>query len=689
MKTTNPLLQNKTLPEFSKVKPKHIKPAIKYLIAQNRLALKKLLASGKKPQNYTWNNLLKPLEDLHERLSAAWSTVGHLHSVVDSKELRHAYEQTLPLITDYYTALGQNADLYRAINTLAQSSSFNSLDATQQKIIHDELRDFRLAGVALPAKQKQQFLHLSMHLAKLQNKFSNNVLDATQGWSLLLNKKQIQGIPETALAQAKQAAENQGKDGWLFTLDVPSYLPVITYATNRNVRRKIYTAYVTRASAVGPNAHKWDNSKLITQILEIRRKLAHLVSYNNYAEYSLATKMAKSPKDVLTFLDTLAKKSLPIAKNEVRQLKQFALQFDQIKKLEPWDIAYYSEKLAQKNFKISQEELRPYFPLPQVLNGMFSIATKLFGIKIKLNTQVDTWHPDVQFYDVYNEQNELQGQFYLDPYARENKRSGAWADVCRTRRKLSTHKIQIPVAYLTCNFAQPLRAQNIEPLEPALLTHDGVNTLFHEFGHVLHHVLTKVDYAAASGFHGVPWDAVEFPSQFMENWTWESKALRLFAKHYQTDKALPHKMLQQLIRAKNFQAAMQMQRQLEYSLFDFRLHLEFDGKNKHQVAKILQQVRNKVSVVPQAKFNHMQNSFLHIFAHGYAAGYYSYKWAEVLAQDAFAKFTQRGIFDKKTGREFLHCILEMGGSADPLELFKRFRGRAPKIDALLRYFGIK
>lgn len=677
----NPLLNNASIPRYDQIHPKHVIPAIKTILRENRAAIRKLLM---RQNNFTWQNLVQPLSEIDERLKFAWSAIHHLNGVVNSEPLRKSYATCIPLVTKYCNEIGQNTKLYQAFEKVATSKEFSTLDSTQQKIIQDILRDFRLSGVNLNPKAKQQFKKLTEQLAKLTNSYSNNVLDATRGWSKYLTKKETAGIPDRDLAAARTAAQTKQQSGWLFTLDFPSYRAILTYADSRKIRREFYTAYVTRASDCGPNAGKWDNNKIIEKILNIRKQLAKLLGYQNYAEYSLATKMAKTTQEVLDFLYLLAKKSLPMAKKEFRELKQFAKKLDDIRKLQPWDIAYYSEKLRQQKYDISQEQLRPYFPEPQVLQGMFAVVKKLFGITIKEVKNNAAWHPEVRFFAAYDQNQTLRGQFFLDLYARENKRSGAWMDSCITRRKLKNGKIQTPVSHLICNFNRPIGD------EPALLSHNDVITLFHELGHNLHHILTKVDYDQASGINGVPQDAVELPSQFMENWCWQSPALKLFAKHYQTGATLPRSLLQKMLAAKNFQAAMQMLRQLEFGIFDFRLHTEFDSKIVNQVSRITNSVNRAISVVPNVKFNRMPNCFLHLFGdgHGYAAGYYSYKWAEVLSADAFAKFEQRSIFDRKTGAEFLHSILEAGGSADPMDLFIKFRGRKPKIDALLKHSGI-
>ncbi|MCL5260222.1 MAG: M3 family metallopeptidase [Gammaproteobacteria bacterium] len=675
----NPLLANSEFPQFKLIKPAHIKPAVTTIINKNKQELAKLLERG---YGYTWENLITPLDDLQEKLTWVWNTAHHLNQVQNSPQMRKAFESCLPIVSNYYTELAQNKRLYLAIKEIAKSQQYKKLLPVQQKIIRDHLRDFRLSGIDLPQDKQAKFKDLTQKLAKLGNKFSNNVLDATNAWTITLSAAELSGIPEQARMAAKNTAEKLHKSGWVFTLQFPSYIAIMQYADSRRIRRETYTAYITRASKCGPNPNKWDNSKIITEILKLRKQLAQLIGFNNYTEFSLATKMAKQPKQVLDFLNQLAHYSLTHAKHEFAELRAFAKKNYAIKKLYPWDLAYFSEKLREQKFAISEEKLRAYFPLPQVLTGLFEIAKRLYGITVKEKINHNVWDPQVKFFAIYDQKSKLRGQLYLDLYARTNKRSGAWADACRSRRRLKNGATATPLCYLVCNFNSPLAKQ------PALLTHNDVTTLFHEFGHCLHHLLSTQDYLDASGFHGVPWDAVELPSQFMENWCWQHPALKLLTKHYQTGKALPEKILRNLLLAKNFQAAMQMLRQLEFGLFDFRLHLEFNPKKPKQLQKILNTVRKKISVIPIASFNRSQNSFLHIFAGEYAAGYYSYKWAEVLAADAFSKFVENGIFDRKTGREFLHTILEAGGSAEPMELFIKFRGRKPKIDALLKQCGI-
>ncbi|HLB58266.1 MAG TPA: M3 family metallopeptidase, partial [Gammaproteobacteria bacterium] len=548
----------------------------------------------------------------------------------------------------------------------------------------NERRDFQLAGVDLPTTEKARLGELQKQLSKLSTKFSENVLDATHAWTLhVTDPDALRGLPEQTLKIAAQTAEERGFQGWILTLDYPIYSTVMKYLDNRELRWLMYEAYVTRASDQGPNAGRFDNTKVMEDIMRTRREIAQLLKFNNFADYSLATKMASSSERVLTFLTNLVEKSKPTAKQEMNELQDFAKSTDNIEQLEAWDLAYYTEKLREKNYALSQEDLRPYFPINKVLPGMFAVINKLYGLKIVERYGVDTWHPHVQFFEVYDEHDQLRGSFYTDLYARPHKRDGAWMDDCRGRRQLADGSIQLPIAFLTCNFTHPINNK------PTLLTHEDVQTLFHEFGHCLHHIVTKMDYAPIAGINGVAWDAVEFPSQFFEFWCFEKEALALFSAHVETGESLPDTLYNKLTAAKNFQPGMHMLRQLEFALFDFRLHVDYQSVNSPQVQLILDDVRQCVSVIPTPRFNRFQHSFSHIFAGGYAAGYYSYKWAEVLSSDAFSLFEEKGIFDRATGQRFLETILEQGGVREPMELFIAFRGREPTIDALLRYNGLE
>jgi len=676
---SNPLLQSVELPSFSAIKPAHVQPAIEQLLNENRQQIKQLLADIQKPD---WNSLIEPIEALDDRLNQAWSPVSHMNSVVNSEELREAYNACLPLLSEYGTEMGQSPELFQAYQTIADSEHFNQLNQAQQQSIENALRDFRLAGVALAEDKKQRYGDIKKRLSELTSKFAENVLDATQGWTKLISSaEELAGVPESSLAAMAQAAEAKEQKGYLVTLEFPSYFPIVTYCENAALREEVYEAFVTRASDQGPNAGEWDNSDLIDEILALRHELAMLLGFENYAEYSLATKMADHPEQVIQFLQDLADKARPQAQQEFTELQSFAKENFAVSELNPWDVGFYGEKLRQHCYAISQEELRPWFPVDQVIAGMFDVVQRLYGIEIRTVDDVDSWHDDVRFYEI-SQHGTTIGRFYLDLYARADKRGGAWMDECRVRRRLADKKIQLPVAYLTCNFNGPVGEQ------PALLTHNEVTTLFHEFGHGLHHMLTQIDVGAVSGINGVPWDAVELPSQFMENWCWQPEGIALISSHFETGEALPQAMLDKLLAARNFQAAMQMVRQLEFSLFDFRIHLEYQPDTQGLVQSILDEVRAQIAVVPVVPYNRFQHGFSHIFAGGYAAGYYSYKWAEVLSADAFSKFEEDGIFNDETGRAFLETVLQQGGSRQPMELFKAFRGREPQVDALLRHCGL-
>ncbi|MGZ4957972.1 MAG: oligopeptidase A [Methylomonas sp.] len=676
---TNPLLENTELPQFSRILPEHVEPAIDRLLTEARQTIARQLEAG---GPYNWHNLIEPIEEAEDRLNKAWSPVSHMNSVVNSEAMRDAYNACLGKLSEYSTEVGQNRALYEAYQAIHDSPEFAGLDRAQQKIITNALRDFHLSGVDLPADKQVRYKDISQQLSKLGSQYEENLLDATNAWSkLLTNVDDLAGLPESALAQAKQAAEADGKVGWLINLQFPSYLAVMTYADNRELRREHYEAFCTRASDKGPHAGKWDNSEVMEQILALRHEKAQLLGFNNYAEYSLATKMAESTDDVMKFLEDLADKSWRQARRDLTELKDFAGAEHGMHDLQAWDIGYYSEKMRQHFYQLSQEEVKAYFPVTKVLPGLFAIVERLYGLHITEIKDFDAWHPDVHFFQIEDSLGQLRGRFYLDLYARGKKRGGAWMDDCISRKKIADG-VQTPVAYLVCNFTPP--AGN----EPALLTHDEVQTLFHEFGHGLHHMLTQIDYLGVSGISGVEWDAVELPSQFMENWCWEKEALALISGHYQSNEPLPDTLFEKMLAAKNFQAGMLMVRQLEFSLFDFRIHRDYDPSKGGRIYQTLQQIRDQVAVVKVPEFNRFAHSFSHIFAGGYAAGYYSYKWAEVLSADAFSLFEEKGIFDRATGESFLHNILEQGGSSDAITLFKNFRGREPNIDALLRHNGI-
>lgn len=679
---SNPLLEQHHLPPFSAIRPEHVEPAVSQLIEEGRQQLKNLPETLKQP---SWKNLVEPLEEQGDKLDQAWAPVSHLNSVANNDELRKAYTASIALLTDYSTEFSQNEGLYKAYQQLADSPEYAQLSQAQRQTIDNALRDFRLGGVALNEADKKRYGEIQKRLSELSTQFSNNVLDATQAWYKQFDTAEpLAGLPESALAQAAQAAAQKNLSGYVITLDFPSYYAVIMYADNRALREEIYTAYVTRASANGKKADgssaaEWDNTAIIAETLALRHELAQLLGFNNYAERSLASKMAESTDQVLKFLNELAQKSKPYAELDYAELKDFAAA-QGCADLQAWDTTYYSEKLRVEKYSISQEELRPYFPAETVIAGMFKVVQRLFGIEVKQESAFDSYHPDVRYYSIYKNGAQI-ASFYLDPFARDKKKGGAWMADCRVRRK-TAKGIQMPVAFLTCNFTPPVGDT------PSLLTHDEVTTLFHEFGHGLHHMLTQIDVAAVSGINGVAWDAVELPSQFMENWCWEPEAIPLISGHYQTGEPLPQALLDKMLAAKNFQSGLQMIRQIEFSLFDFRMHTEYNPQSPKAAQDVLNEVRAQVAVIKPPAFNRFENSFSHIFAGGYAAGYYSYKWAEVLSADAYSRFEEEGIFNSKTGESFLTEILQQGGSKPPMELFKKFRGREPQIDALLRHSGI-
>ena len=677
---TNPLLQNTSLPQFSKIKPKHIKPAVEEAIANCKNTIADVLANN---TPFTWANLVAPIDEVDDVLGKLWSPISHMNSVVNSDELRDAYESCLPLLSEYGTFVGQHAGLFAAYQQLSASDEFSQLNTAQQKVITNALRDFKLSGIALNSQDQKRYGEISARLSELSSTFGNNILDATHAFNVnITDEKELSGLPASAKEAAKALAEAQEKSGWLFTLDIPSYLPVMTYCDNQALREKMYRAYVTRASEIGPNAGEYDNSPIMSELLALRHELANLLGFDSFAEKSLATKMANNSNEVIGFLEDLAVKSKAQGEQDLVEVTAFAKQNFAQSDLQAWDLPYYSEKLKQERYAISDEELRPYFPESKVVAGLFEVVHRLFGLTISERKDVDTWHKDVKFFDVLDKNQQLRGSFYFDLYARAHKRGGAWMDDCVGRRELANGDIQYPVAYLTCNFNGPVGDK------PALFTHDEVVTLFHEFGHGIHHMLTQINAAGVSGINGVPWDAVELPSQFLENWCWQPEALAFISGHYQTDESLPQDMLDKMLAAKNFQSAMQMIRQLEFSLFDFKMHAQYSPEKGDEIQQVLNQVRDDYAVFKAPEFNRFQHSFGHIFGGGYAAGYYSYKWAEVLSADAFSRFEEEGIFNQTVGHDFLSNVLEMGGSKEPSDLFKAFRGREPSIDALLRHSGI-
>lgn len=666
------------LPQFSTLEVEKIPALISTILEANQSALAARLKQG---APYTWNNFVSLFEELNESLSQAWSPVQHLYAVMSTPDLRQAYHQCLPKLADYATALGQNLELYQAYQALQASSEFAEFDSAQQKVISNALRDFKLAGVALSDTARQRYQVIQQELSQLQTKFEENSLDATEAWQYQITELALlDGLPTHAKdhAQAKALAKNLS--GYLLTLDQPSYLTIMQYADNRALREKIYHAYQVRASELSDNGH-FDNLPLIHKILSLSAEKAHLLGFAHYAEYALVTKMAGNVAQVSEFLYSLAAAARPFAKVEVAELKKFALQ-QSGNALQSWDIAYYSEKLRFAKYNIDAEALRSYFPVNGVLDGMFTIIGRLYGMQVTEIASFDRWYESVQLFQISDQNNVVRGHFYTDLYARNGKRSGAWMDAYCGRFK-RTAGLQTPIAYLTCNFSAATDAA------PALLTHDEVTTLFHEFGHCLQHLLTQIDYPAVAGISGVAWDAVELPSQFFENWCWSAETLPLISRHYQSGEPLPHAMLTQLLAAKNFQAGMQTLRQVELALFDMRLYTEFEASQTRQVETILQSVRDEISVFQPPAFTRFPNSFAHIFAGGYAAGYYGYKWAEVLSADAFERFLQQGILNPQVGQEFLHTILESGGSRDAMDLFVQFRGRQPQVGALLRQEGME
>ena len=677
MTATNPLLQAFDLPPYSAIRPEHVEPAVEQILADNRAAMSLLLEQ--QAADPSWDGLVLALDELGARLGQAWSPVSHLNAVCNSAELRAAYEACLPKLSEYWTEIGQNQPLFQAYQALANSPAAAGFDVAQQTILEHALRDFRLSGIDLPAEQQKRYGEIQMKLSELASKFSNQLLDATQAWTKhVTDEAALDGLTESAKAQMKQAAEAKGLDGWLISLEFPSYFAVMTYANDRALREELYAAYCTRASDQGPNAGQNDNGPVMQEILALRQELAKLLGFGNYAELSLASKMAETTDQVLHFLRDLGTRGKPFAEQDLRELQAFASE-QGCSELQSWDVGYYSEKLREQRYSISQEILRAYFPIDKVLTGLFAIVEKLYGIQINELSGFDTWHPDVRLFEI-TENGAHVGRFFFDLYARANKRGGAWMDGARDKRRTADGTLISPVANLVCNFTPAVGDK------PALLTHDEVTTLFHEFGHGLHHLLTRVEHAGASGINGVAWDAVELPSQFMENWCWEPEGLALISGHYESGEPLPQDLLDKMLAAKNFQSGLMMVRQIEFSLFDFELHATHgDGRS---VLDVLEGIRQEVSVLRPPAYNRFPNSFAHIFAGGYAAGYYSYKWAEVLSADAFSKFEEEGVFNSATGQAFREAILARGGSQAPMVLFVDFRGREPSIDALLRHLGL-
>lgn len=671
----NPLLENNVLAPYSKIQPKHVVPSIETILDESKEAYRQLLTQ----QGFTWKNLVDPIQEIDNRLGKAWSPVEHMNAVVNSNELRDEYTRCLPKLSEFHTDISQNKVLFDAIKSVQQNDK--TLDSAQQKIITDYIRSFELSGVALDQSKQDEYKDISQKLSLLSSRFSDNVLDSTNAWyKQFSDVSALAGLPDSMVEQARSEAQQRDLDGWVVTLAFPSFNAVVTYADDRSLRAEVYEAYVTRASEFSPNTD-WDNSQVMADILKLRLKQANLTGFKDYSERSVATKMAESSEEVLAFLYDLLSKAKPIAEKEFAALCLFAEEELGISDLSAWDVAYASEKLKQQTIGYSDEDLKPWFSADNVLKGLFDLVSQLYKITITQREDADVWHPDVRFYEIYDQAGQLRAQFYLDLYARRHKRGGAWmSDYCS--RYQSASGIQVPVANMTCNSSRPTDDK------PALFTHDEVITLFHEFGHGLHHMLTQVDYLDASGINGVEWDAVELPSQFMENFCWERESLDLFAHHYETGEGIPDDLFAKMKNARSFQSAMMMVRQLEFSIFDMRIHQMTKDITPDGIQNILNQTRKQSAVVQAPDFNRFQNSFSHIFAGGYAAGYYSYKWAEVLSADAFAKFEEDGLFNAETGLSFLTEVLEMGGSRPALESFKAFRGREPQINALLKHSGI-
>ncbi len=668
----NPLLQIESLPAFGIIEAAHARPALEAVLADNRARLAELTAQPAP----TFASLVAPVEELSYRLSRVWSPIGHLNAVANSASMREAYNECVPLLTAYASELGQNAALHAAYARVLQHEGA-SLEPDQRKVVENALRDFRLAGVDLPPDRKERYREVMQRLAQLGTKFSENVLDAGRAFTRgVTDGAELKGLPANAVDRAAADAREAQRPGWLFKLDQPTYMTVMTSAESETLRRDIYEAWITRGSDLGPSAGRFDNGPIIAEILPLRHELARLLGFDNYADYALATRMAKSTRQVLGFLEDLARRCLPAGRQEFSDLEEFAG-----RKLNAWDVAFYSERLQESRFKVSQEALRPYFPLPKVLSGLFTLTQRLYGITVRERAGVGVWHPSVRFYDLSDADGRVVAGFYLDPYSRTEKRSGAWMDECVVAKALPSGSA-LPIAQLVCNFTAPLGSA------PSLLTHDEVTTLFHEFGHGLHHMLTRVAYPSIAGINGVSWDAVELPSQFMENFVWRREVLPLISAHVDTGEPLPVDLLQRLVGTRTFNAALDTLRQIELAGFDFELHAHFDPAVGARIDETLAQVRRRVAVVPAAPFNRMPSSFAHIFAGGYAAGYYSYKWAEVLAADAFEAFEEAGVFDSGTAERFRDSILARGGSLDAMDAFVRFRGRQPDVRPLLKQTGI-
>jgi oligopeptidase A len=681
----NPLLDFTGLAHFDAIKPEHVTPALDKLLADASQLVTQLEAPM---AQVSWDNFVEPLESATEKLGRAWSIVGHLNSVMDTPELRATYNENQPRLVEFWTALGQNLALFEKYKALHDSPDFASLSAARQKVVGNAVRDFRLSGAELPDDQKERFADIQEQHAALTTRFSENILDATNDFGLFVeDEAELSGLPEDVRQAARAAAEKDGKPGYKFTLHFPSYFPVLQYADNRALREKIYRANATKASELGARS-EWDNSQNIVEILKLRKEEAHMLGFANFAELSLVPKMAQSPAEVISFLEDLGRRARAFGEKDYAELRSFAREQLGLDKLEAWDTTYASEKLREQRYAFSEQEVKQYFPEPKVVNGLFHLAQRLFGVDIKTDS-APVWHPDVKFFRIERD-GQLVGQFYLDMYARSGKRGGAWMDDARARR-LTANGVQTPIAYLVCNFTEPATVSGVR--KPALFTHDEVITLFHEFGHGLHHMLTQVDEVGVSGISGVEWDAVELPSQFMENFCWEWDVLQHLTAHADNGEALPRALFDKMTAAKNFQSGLQMLRQVELSLFDMLVHHEYQAGGEQSVQQLLNGIRERISVVTPPEFNRFQHSFSHIFAGGYAAGYYSYKWAEVLSADAYSAFEEAAaaggnVISIETGQRFQKEILSVGGSRPAIESFKAFRGREPSIDALLRHSGM-
>ncbi len=672
----NPLLDFSSLPRFSLVRPEHVVPAVERLVADGRATIERLVALDREP---TWESFVEPLDDANERRARAWSQVSHLNAVVNSPALREAYNAALPRVTQYFSEQGQDPRLHAGFKALRASPAFDAMPAARRRHIDNELRDFRLGGAELPPPQKARFLEIKEELAKLASRFQDNVLDATNGFALhVTDRNELSGLPDDVVAKAAEEARKEGREGWKLTLHSPCFQPVMQYADHHGLRERMYRANFTRASEFGKP--EWNNDANIRRILELRREAAGLLGYASYAEVSLAPKMAASTREVLDFLKDLARRARPFAERDMQELRAFAREELNLADVRAPDVAYVSEKLRQRRYAFSDQEVKQYFPEPVVLEGLFGLVKTLYGITIR-PAQAQLYHPDARFFGLVDRSGALVGQFYLDLYARDHKRGGAWMDGAINRRRIG-HRVQTPVAFLVCNFSAPVGGK------PALFSHREVSTLFHEFGHGLHQLLTQVDELGVSGINGVEWDAVELPSQFMENFCWEWEVVAPMTRHVDTGERIPRALFDRMLAAKNFQSGMQFVRQLEFALFDMRLHApEFDPA-RDDVLRLLEEVRRQVAVYPVPDYHRFPNQFAHIFAGGYAAGYYSYKWAEVLSSDAYAAFEESGVLNPETGARFRREVLAAGGSRPALESFVAFRGRKPRIDALLRHNGM-